>query len=159
MQVVIVTVGAILTWRNFSVALVLDESLQLFNAVILQFYVLFCFSVDSVICIKFFLQLYDSFVSLIEPRSKSNHDVSLLEEQLLVPVHLLLVLLYLDTFLLDLLHLLVEFFSQHPLLLFQGDSELGGVLDLFTTNEHLGVHGVDLGFEHFLLLLFLHELS
>ncbi len=48
---------------------------------------------NLVVGIELLLKLNDCFVALIETRSKRNHNVSLLLQQTLVSVHLLLVLL------------------------------------------------------------------
>jgi hypothetical protein len=124
-------------------ALVLNVLLKLLYSHIFELDVCLCLPVDSIVGLKLLLKLDDCLISLIEPTSKSNHDISLLQQELLVPIYLLLVLLDLDTLLLDLLHLLVKFHSHDTLFLFEGISELREILYFLTTDEDLRVHGLD----------------
>ena len=128
----------------FPATLVLDVLLELFYSHVFELDVGLCLPVDSIIGLKLLLELDDSLISFIESTSECNHDISLLQQQLLVPIHLLLVLLDLDALLLYLLHLFVEFHSHDTLFLFESISELREILNLLTTDEDLRVHGLDL---------------
>lgn len=66
--------------RDFVSALFRNEVLQLHGPHGFGFDDLLRLSMDSIISIKFFLELDDSLVSLVESGSESDHDVSLLEE-------------------------------------------------------------------------------
>ena len=82
----------------------------------------------------------------------------MLKEQLLVPVNLLLVFFYLQSFFFDFLHFFVVLSSYQSLFLFQGASELRCVLYLLAARQHLRVHGLDLLLQELPLLLLLEEL-
>lgn len=94
-----------LAWGYFSPALFRDEVFQLHDPEGLGLNHLFGFPVDPVVSIQFFLQLNYGFISLVEPGGQSDHDVSLLQKQLLVPVYLLFVLVKVHPLLLYLLQL------------------------------------------------------
>ena len=142
--------------RQLTLALDCNVLLQLLDPVVFLVNKQLRFSIDSVIGVQLFLQLNNGFVSFIEPARKCNHYVSLLQQQLLVPIYLLLVFFNLDSLLFDFLHLLVVFLSNHSLLLFQCISELRSVFNFLATNQHLWVHGEYLLLEQ-LLLLFFHQ--
>lgn len=131
----------------------------MFNPVVLLIYEQLRLAVNAVIGIQFFLKLDDRFVSFVEPARKCDHDISLFKEELLVPIYLLFVFFDLDPFLLDLLHLLVVLLPDDPLLLLERIAELRCVFNLFTANQHLGIHGEYLLLQQLLLLLFHQELS
>ena len=60
---------------------------------------------DAVVSVQFLLQLYDGLVPFIQTAGQRNHNVSLLEQQLLVPIHLSLLFLDLSALSLHLLKL------------------------------------------------------
>lgn len=111
-------VHANLTIWNLSVAVILYELLELFNSHIFKLYISLGLSIDAIIGFQLFLELNDGFISLIEPASQSNHDISLLQQELLVSINLLLVFLNLDSLLLNLLHFFIEFHSHYSLFFF-----------------------------------------
>lgn len=57
----------VLRGRGVLLALIFDEHLELLNSRLLEIDNLLRFSMDSVVSIKFFLQLDDCFVSFVEP--------------------------------------------------------------------------------------------
>ena len=109
-EIIFLTIDSHLIGRYLSAAFVLNEGLELFDSIVLKLHALFGISVDSVVCLQFFLKLNDCFVSLVQSRSQSDHDVTLLQQQLFVSVYLLLVFFDLNTLLFYLLHLLVVLF-------------------------------------------------
>lgn len=141
-------------WRLHP-ALFRDEVFQLHDAHGFGFDHLLRLSVDPVIRVQLFLKLDYSLIPLVESGSESDHDVPLLEQQLLVPVHLLLVLLQVHPFLLDFLQLRVVLLSDHPVLLLQSGTELGMVLNFLSSSQHLGVHSCYLLLQAPLGLLFI----
>jgi len=74
--------------------------------------------VNSIVSIQFLLKLNDSLISLIQSGSQSNHNVSLLEKQLLVTIYLGFVFFDLGTLFLDFLELLLVFLTDEALLFF-----------------------------------------
>jgi len=158
-QIIFLAVDSHLVGWYLPAAFILDEGLELLDSIILQLHALLSVSVYPVVCLQFFLKLNDCFVSLVQPRSQSDHDVTLFQQQLFVSVYLLLVFLYLNTLLFYLLHLLIVLFANHTLSFFQGISELRRVFYFLTTNEKLAVHGCDLLLKQLLLFLLLHEFT
>ena len=65
------------------------------------------------------LQVYDGLISFIESRCQSNHDAPLLQEEMLVPLYVHLIILQLLALSLKLIQFLVVLSSDHPLLLLQ----------------------------------------
>ena len=156
-QIIFLTVDSHLVGWNLSAAFILDEGLELLDSIILKLHALLSVSVYPIVCLQFFLKLNDCFVSFVQPRSQSDHDITLLEQELFVSVYLLLVFFDLNTFLFYLLHLLVVFFADHPLSFLQCISELRCVFYFLATNEQLAVHGGDLLLQKFFLFLLLHK--
>ena len=107
----------------------------------------------AVHCVEFLLQPDDGLVAFIEAGCQSDHDVPLLEQQLLVAVDLCLVLLNLLPLSLQLTQPPLVLLPYQPLPLLQGRLELRRVLDLLTTHQQLRVEHLDLLFEPLLLLL------
>mmetsp|Transcript_29520 Transcript_29520/g.28683 ORF Transcript_29520/g.28683 Transcript_29520/m.28683 type:complete len:232 (+) Transcript_29520:603-1298(+) len=120
--------------RDFLPTLLPDESFQLLSPHLLQLNDLLSLPMDPIIRIQLLLQLYDSFISLVEPACECYHDISLLQEELLVPVYLGLVFLYLAPFFLDVLELQLVLLPDHPLLFLQGTPELWCILHLLPSH-------------------------
>ena len=158
-QIIFLAINSHLVGRYLPTAFVFNERLKLFDSVVFKLHALLSVSVDSVVCFEFFLELNDCFVSLVQSGSQSDHDVSLLEQKLLVAVNLLFVFFYLNTFLFDFLHFLIVLFAYHALSFFESVSKLRSVFHFLATNEELAVHGSDLLFKKLLLFLFLHEFT
>ena len=89
--------------------------------------------VDPVVRVQLLLQLDNRLVPLVQPRRQSNHNVSLLQQQLLVTIHLGFVLLDLLTLTLQLTQTTLVLLTNCTLLLFQGSLELGGIFNLLAT--------------------------
>lgn len=111
-------VHANLTIGDLSVTFILDELLELFNSHIFKLYICLGLAIDAIIGFQLLLELNNGFISFIEPASQSNHDISLLEQELLVSINLLLVFLNLDSLLLNFLHFFIEFHSHNSLFFF-----------------------------------------
>ena len=118
-EIVFLTIHSDLAWRNFLSTLVLYKLLKLFNSVVLQFDVLLCLSIDSIISIKLFLELNDGLISLIQPTGKRNHDIPLLNKDMLVSVYLLHVFFNLASLLLNFLNFFIILFPNQPLAFFK----------------------------------------
>lgn len=134
-----------------------NVTFQLLNPRLLALHARFSLQSDPVVSVQLLLQLNDRFVSFIQSRSQSNHDVALFEQELFVAVYLGLSLLNLVALSLDLIQFDFVLLSDPFLLLFQRRSELGGVLDFFTSVQHLRVHRLDFVFEDAFVLLGLQE--
>jgi len=93
--------------------------------------------VNPIVCVQLLLELDDSLIPLVQPRSQCDHDVSLLQKELLVPVDLGLFFLDLGALSLHLLELQLVLLSDQLLLLFQEGAELWRLLDLLATYQHL----------------------
>ena len=151
-------VHANLTIWNLLVAVILYELLELFNSHIFKLYICLSLTIDAIIGFQLLLELNNGFISLIEPASQSNHDISLLQQELLVSINLLFVFLNLDSLLLNFLHFFIEFHSHNSLFFLQGISKLRKIFNLFTTYQNLRIHGLYLLLQYLFLFLFLHEL-
>ena len=81
---------------------VLNILLQLVHSLLLLHDIVVRVECDLVICVQLFLQLDDGLISLVESTGQGYHDVSLLEQQLLVSINLSLPLLQLISLLLHL---------------------------------------------------------
>ena len=98
---------------------------------------LLCVLVNTIVCIKLFLELDDCLISLVQSRSQCYHDVSLLQKELLVSVDLGLLFLDLGALSLHLLEFKLVLLSDQLLLLFQEGAELRRLFDLLATYQHL----------------------
>ena len=123
--------------RDLHATFVLDKALQLLYPCLFLEHIVLSFHRYLVECVKFLLQLDDCLISLVESAGQGNHDVSLLEEELLVPVDLGLTFLELVSLALYFTQLDFILLSDDTLLLLKSRSELRGVLDLFTSCKHL----------------------
>lgn len=65
-------------WRHVAATLVPDVALQLLDARLLALDARLCLKGDAVVGVQLLLQLNDGLIALIQARSQSNHDVSLL---------------------------------------------------------------------------------
>lgn len=114
---------------------------------------------DTIIGVQLFLQLDNSLIAFVEAGGERDHDISLLEQQLLVPVHLGLILFNLLPLALNVREFSFILFSDNALLGFERRSELGEVLDLLAADEHLAAEEADLLFQLLLLFFLNHELA
>lgn len=92
---------------------------------------------DVVIRIQFLLQLENRIVSLVQSCSQRDHDVPLLQQELLVLVRLRLVLLDLLSLLLQLLKFLLVLLPDDLILLLQRTLELRSLFHFLSSNQHL----------------------
>jgi len=145
-------VGAL---RHLPAALFSDEGLQLVDPEVLDFHALLHVVVNAVVGLHLLLELDDSLVSLVQSGRKCDHDVSLFQKQVLVPVHLLLVFLDLKTFFFDLLDFNIVLLPDNSLSFFNGRSELRRVFNFLASNQHLAVHRRYFLFKSLLLFFFL----
>jgi hypothetical protein len=113
---------------------------------------------EVLICPKLFLQLDYGLITLVQPCCKCDHDVPLLEEELLVAIHLGLVFLYLLPLFLDVAQSSLVLLTNGPLLLLQSRLELWCVLYLLPANEQLRVKSLNLLLKSLLLLFLLYVL-
>ena len=112
-------------------------------------------TVDAVVCVELLLQLDDSFVALVKSCRESNHNVSLLNQKLLVTIYLSLILFDLITLTLDFLQSVLILLTNLALLFLKGNTKLRRFFYLLSADEHLRIHHLDLLFE-FAFLLLLH---
>ena len=143
--------------RGVTSTLLPYEGFKLLDSRLLTLNARLCLERDSVVSVKFLLQLYDGLITLIKTRGKRNHDVTLLQEQLLISVNLSFAFFDLVSFPFNLVQLGFILLPDPLLLLFERSPELGRVLNLLATWEDLRVHGLDLVLEHALLFLGLKE--
>jgi len=99
------------------------------------------------------LQLNDRFITLIEPSSEANHDISLLKEQVLISVYLNFVIFQLLSFFLKLIKFDFVLLPNDSLLGLEGILELRSVFDLLASYKHLGSHHLDFLIKHLLSCL------
>jgi len=144
LKIIILSVDTHLALWDFSTTLIFNKWLKLLYPEILEFHALFCVSIYSIICFQLFLELDDRFVSLIESWCQCNHDISLFQEELLVSINLLFIFLDLDSFLLNFLHPLIIFLSDHFLSFFECISKLWSIFNFLSTHEKLTVHSSNL---------------
>lgn len=80
----------VLKWilRHVAAALFPNKSLKLLDPSLLVLNQCFCLHRDPVVCVKLLLQLYNCLVSLIQSRCQRNHNVSLLQQKLLISINL-----------------------------------------------------------------------
>ena len=112
----------------------------------------------AVISLELLLHGEDLLVALVQPLRQRDHDVPLLEEEVLVAVHLRLVLLHVLPLLLELPEPLLVLAADAPLLLLEEAAEGRHVLDLVAADQELALHAVDPLLEVPLLFLLHHEL-
>lgn len=112
------------------------------------------FTMDALECIKLLLQLNNGLIPLVEACRQRNHNVALLQKQLLVSVHLCFVLLDELPLSFNVLKLALVLLPNGFLPFFECRTELRGILYFLSASEHLRVHKADLLFKHFLFLLF-----
>lgn len=145
--------------RWLHLALLFDEVLKLEHPRLFDFNDLLSVLMDSIIGVELLLKLDYGLVALIKSACQSDHDVSLLQQELLVSVDLGLVFLDLSPLALHVLELLLILLPDELLLLLEQGTELRGLLDFLAANEHLGVEGANLLLETLLLFFLLVELS
>lgn len=109
--------GLHLLGRRLSPAVLPNEVLQLGYPGVHVFNAELGLHGDAVISVKLLLQLNNGLISFVEARREGNHDVSLLQQQVLVPVHLGLPLFDLVPLSLDLVEFDLVFLSDEALLL------------------------------------------
>jgi len=102
--------------------------------------------VNAIVCIQFFLELDNCFITLVETGGQRDHDVSLFQQQLLVSVDLGLVFFDLNTLALNLAKFCIVFLPDLLLLLLKRNSKLLCLFNLLSSSEHLPVQRFDLVF-------------
>ena len=143
-------------WR-ITTTLLRYECFELLNARLFRLNASLRLLYDPIVGFQLFLQLNYGLVPLVQPLSQRYHDVSLLQEELLVAINLGLPLLDLRPLFFDFVKLGFILLSNALLLLDESGSELRSVLDLLTSWQNLGVHSLDLVFKLALLFLGLQE--
>ena len=123
--------------RRLHLAYFSNELLELLHAEYLLINDLFGILVYPIVCVQLLLQLDYRLIPLVQPRSKCDHYVALLQKELLVPVDLGLLFLDLGALSLHLLQLQLVLLPDQLLLLFQEGAELWRLLDLLATYQHL----------------------
>ncbi len=142
--------------RRFNLADLPYELLELLNARLSDLNELLCVLVNAIVRVQLLLQLNDRLVAFIESRGKRNHDVPLLEQQLLVSVHLCLFFFDLRALPLHFLQFKLILLPDQFLFLLQERAKLRGLLDLLPADEHLRVKRPYFLFKS-LFLLSLHD--
>ena len=125
---------------------------------LLSLYARFGLQSNPVVSVKLFLQLNDCLVSLVEATRECNHDISLLQQELLVAVHLGLPLLNLSPLALNLIQFRLVLLPYTLLLFLQRRPELRSVFDFLTAGQNLRIHCFDFLLQQSFLLLRLQKL-
>lgn len=107
--------------------------------------------------IELTLQINYGLIPLIQSWRQPNHDVSLLQQQVFVSLHVHLIIFQLLPLTLKLIQFGLVFLSYHALTLLQSWLELRCFLDVLTTDQHLWGEHFNSGHQSFLLLFFLGE--
>lgn len=113
---------------------------------------------NPVIGVKLFLQLNDCLVSLVEAAREGDHDISLLQQELLVAVHLGLALLDLGPLALNLIQFRLVLLPYTLLLLLERRPKLRSVFDLLSAGQNLRIHCFDFLLQQSFLFLSLQKL-
>mmetsp|Transcript_1429 Transcript_1429/g.5627 ORF Transcript_1429/g.5627 Transcript_1429/m.5627 type:complete len:348 (-) Transcript_1429:1292-2335(-) len=166
------TLAALLSSRPRSQRLCKRPALERRRRVVLQRYALqvdqggsllvelfFQLALVAVVRVELVLKGHNLVVTLVEPLSEKDHDVPLLQQQLLVPVHLSFFFFHGLALLLKLMQLGVVLGADFLLVLLQGVAEGRGIRDSFSPSQHLALQGADASFKSLLLFLLPKELS
>ena len=132
-----IVAGRVRRARGLHLAYFSNKLLELLHAEYLLINDLLGVLVYPIVGVQLFLELDYCLVPLVQPRSKCDHYVSLLQKELFVPVDLGLLFLDLGALSLHLLQLQLVLLPDQLLLLFQQGAELWRLLDFLTTNQHL----------------------
>ena len=112
----------------------------------------------TVVRVQLVLECHDLLVPLVQPLCQRDHDVSLLQQELFVPVDLGLLLLDRFPLLLQLRKALFVLAPNLVPLLLQGHPKGRGIFDVFSRLQHLVLQLVNSRLQALLLLLLPHEL-
>ena len=126
--------------------LVLKKSLELLNAILTARAALAQPLTSAVKLGQLLLHRDDSFVPFIQSRGQPNHNVTLLEQQVFVPLDVNFVIFKLLPFSLELAQLPLVFLANQTLFLGQGCLELRRLFNGLATFKHLRLEHFDLHF-------------
>lgn len=111
--------------------------LQMINPCFFNFHNVFTLFMNTIISIKLLLQLNYSLVSFIKSSCESYHNISLLQQQLLISIYLSFVFFDLLPLSLDVSEFRLIFLAYNALLCLESRAKLRQVLDLFSSDQYL----------------------
>ena len=129
-------------WYLFS-AVFRDKFFKLLASKLFKLNCLFSFTVKAVVSIQLFLQRDYLLISFVESTCQSNHNVTILHQNVLISVNLLFVLFDLLTFPFYFCEFNLIFLSYKTLLMFKCCTELRSIFDFTPAYQHLRVHSFD----------------